>query len=143
MTQKTKNEKVYRSPSTGIECDSAQYIAEVMCQRKAIKDKIPSLEFKFWNKSQKQNYQAQIVAARRLINEFGEKAVLEFLKNNQFIYSLGRYNSPKFIKDGIKKCVKNNSPKEPIIKYEVEESSSRKSRQKGNLFNKIKKAQDG
>jgi hypothetical protein len=81
-------------------CDSAQYIAEIMCRRRAIKDG-NNLAFKFWNKTQKTAYQAQIVAARKLIKEFGEKAVLSYLNKNERIYSLGHYTPLGFVKEGI------------------------------------------
>lgn len=83
-------------------CDSAQYIAELICQRKAVKDG-NNLAYKFWNKAQKDDYKAQVVAARRLIAEFGDKAVFNYLNGwGKNVYSLGRYTPLKFVKDGVR-----------------------------------------
>ena len=100
MTQEKKLEKVFKSPSTGVMCDAAQYIAELMCLRKAEKDNKGNLSFKFWNKSQKKSYQAQIVATHRLIDEFGEKVLLAFINSEKGkkIYSLGFYHPLDFVK---------------------------------------------
>lgn len=149
MDQKKENAKVYKSPSTGQLCDSAQYLAELMCYRRAEKDQISGLEYKFWNKSMKDTYKAQIVAARRLISQFGEKNVIYYINQNKGIYSLGHYRSPKFIVDGIAKVQKlsvNNTPS-PIedVQETVQETSApvkRKSQIKSNLFTSIKKAEN-
>ena len=51
MAQKKDNTKKLKSISTGDLCSAAQYVAEVVCLRKAEKDNTGSLEYKFWNKS--------------------------------------------------------------------------------------------
>lgn len=124
MTQSKNTEKLYTSPSTGQKCDVAQYIAELMCQRTAKKDEKPSLEYKFWNRSQKSFYQAQVVCARRLVEKYSPESVLSFLNRNPKIYSLGRYNPVKFIDTGIAKefnKIKNSTPKVE----KVDENSNR------------------
>ena len=100
MDQEKKLEKVFKSPSTGVMCNAAQYAAELMCLRKAEKDNKGNLAFKFWNKSQKKSYQAQIVAAHRLIEEFGDKVLIAFINSEKGkkIYSLGFYHPLDFVK---------------------------------------------
>lgn len=105
MTHQRKKGKAYKSPSTGQACDAAQYIAEVVCTRKSEKKNTGNLGYKFWNKSHKDEYQGQIVAARRLMKEFGEKTVISFLtspKGNN-IYSLGFFTPLPFVKQAIAK----------------------------------------
>lgn len=147
MDQKKENAKVYKSPSTGQLCDSAQYIAELMCYRRAEKDQIAGLEYKFWNKSMKDTYKAQVVSARRLIAQFGEKSVIYYLNQNKNIYSLGHYRSPKFIIDGIAKVKLKNIDIQPEADVDklVEDQvapARRKPQVKSNLFTSIKKAEN-
>jgi hypothetical protein len=145
MTQKNLTAKLYVSPSTGEACDAAQYIAELVCQRKAVKDG-NNLAYKFWNKTQKNDYQAQIVAARRLINEFGDKAVLAYLNNNPRIYSLGRYTPLAFVKDGIRAEKIKLDAAEPqiieVVEYQepVTIAPKKQFNKGGSLLSKIRKA---
>jgi hypothetical protein len=89
----------YTSPSTGEPCTVNQYLAEVVCTRKAKKEG-NDLAFKFWNKKQKTNYQATIVAVGKLVKEFGEKEVASyFLKDGSHIYSVGWYTPHAWIKE--------------------------------------------
>lgn len=67
MTQKKSNTQKYRSISTRQPCSAAQYCAELVCIRKRERDNKGSLEFKFWNKSQKEEYETQIRLASKLI----------------------------------------------------------------------------
>jgi hypothetical protein len=112
MTQEKKLDKVFKSPSTGTMCDAAQYIAEIMCLRKAEKENKGSLAYKFWNKSQKKAYQAQIVAAKRLITSFGVDVVIAFINSEKGkkIYSLGFYNPLPFVKEMLEQFAETYQP---------------------------------
>ena len=117
MTHQRKKGKAFKSPSTGQPCDAAQYIAETMLHKKAERFNSGALGYKFWNKSQKQAYQGQVVAARRLIKEFGEKAVLEYINSPQAkkVFSLGFFTPLKFVKEGVaqfKKIIDNREAKQ-------------------------------
>ena len=58
---RTENSK-YKSPSTGDFCTSAQYVAEIICQRQAKHEKAGTLPYKFWNKGKWKNiYVRQII----------------------------------------------------------------------------------
>lgn len=105
MTHQRKIGKAYKSPSTGQPCDAAQYIAEVVCIRKSETKNTGNLGYKFWNKAHKDEYQGQIVAARRLMKEFGEKTVISFLTSpkGSNIYSLGFFTPLPFVKKAIAK----------------------------------------
>lgn len=146
MTQKKSIEKRFKSLSTGQDCDCAQYVAEVMCYRKAAKDQVPGLEYKFWNKSRKAEFQAQIVSARRLITTFGEDALLYYINNEgKNLYSLGRFNSPKFVIEGLTRAfnrVKYISSQRAVTEYkEPQHPTNTKKRKNNGLFSKIRKAE--
>ena len=148
MTPQRKKGKAFKSPSTGQSCDAAQYIAEIMFHRKAERSNSGALGYKFWNKGQKEAYQGQIVAARRLIKEFGEKAVLEYINSPKAkkVFSLGFFSPLKFVKEGVaqtKKIIDNrearlqkSSSEEPVILDSKQ--LPRKPFGKKNLFSKLK-----
>ena len=100
MTQKKLNIQKYKSISTGQPCDAAQYASELVCTRRRERENKGSLEFKFWNKSQKEEYQTQIRIAHKLINKYGERSLVSYLNspNGKNVYSLGfLHKSKKFV----------------------------------------------
>lgn len=87
--------KNFRSPSTGEPCTGAQYVAEIICQRIATKDKVGTLGYKFWNKpSWKKIYIRQVALANKFVKEFGEDIFVRFINSRQGkrVYSLGQRN---------------------------------------------------
>ena len=108
-----KLQKLYRSPSTGQECTSAQFIAEVITTRN-IKRKLEQLDpaYKYWNKQHKKDYQICIIAANKLIDEFGEKEVVAYILKDNFgkkLYSLGYYHPYAWLKESISNFIKKNT----------------------------------
>lgn len=105
MTHERRLGKAYKSPSTGQNCDAAQYIAELMCLRRSEFQNSGNLGYKFWNKSHKESYKGQIVAAKRLIQQFDEKLLISFINSPQGkkIYSLGFFKPLDFVVEAIKK----------------------------------------
>ena len=88
MAKQRSQASRFKSPSTGEYCTAAQYIAEVLVQRKAEKDNKGSLAYKFWNKTRKKQYSLQIQKVHQLISEFGERAVYDYIINkNKRVYS--------------------------------------------------------
>lgn len=150
MTQPKKTDKVFKSPSSGVMCSAAQYIAEVMCLRKAERDNEGSLAYKFWNKSQKKAYQAQIVAAQKLISEFNEDILLAFINSTegQKIYSLGFYNPLPFVKEMLAKFSRTYKPIQTIIeeakpKIDVEQKPRKVFvEKKKSIFSKLKEVEN-
>lgn len=138
MTQLKKLEKVFKSPSTGIMCNAAQYVAEIMCIRKAEKENKGNLAFKFWNKSQKKSYQGQIVAAHRLIDEFGDKVLISFINSEKGknIYSLGFYHPIPFVKEMLKNFA--STFQEPTIIEEAKEKIDVNQKQRTSFVGKKK-----
>jgi hypothetical protein len=91
--EQTENSR-YRSPSTGDFCTAAQYLAELICQRQATRDKIGTLPYKFWNNSKwKKVYIRQVALANKLIKSYGDDFV-RFIKSKSGsrIISLGARN---------------------------------------------------
>jgi hypothetical protein len=159
MYQKNENIQKYKSCSTGEPCTAAQYIAELVCIRKREKDNTGNLEYKFWNKSQKDEYQIQIRVANKLINKYSIEAVLHYLNtaHGKKTYSLGFLHSSKkfvliskYVEDYIKISfeiteAEKQKPKKVIDTESIDklEYTTRPKNLKTTLLNKIRKAENG
>jgi aminoglycoside N3'-acetyltransferase len=131
-------------------CSTAQYLAELMCLRRAERNNEGNLAFKFWNKSQKKSYQAQIVSVNRLIKQFGEDCVIEYLmKENTRVFSTGFYHPHKWLADEIKsfKVKFDKRPKPKKVEEDFDkidtEAKPRKQYKKKNLFNTLRNIDNG
>jgi hypothetical protein len=152
MTQKKENEKKYKSISTGQPCNAAQYLAELVCTRKAERENKGSLAYKFWNKEE--SYQIQVRVAHKLIKKYGEKPIFHFLNSpsGKRIYSLGFLHKNKkfvipldFVKEGIEKSKKITDANELVEKKVVNlpqgEFIPKKTKaNKNSLLSKLRKA---
>lgn len=79
-TEKSKYPSRY-SPQGWV--SAAQYITEVICEKKAQKDKT-DLPIKFWEIEEwKSYYRYQITLANKLVKEFGEESVVAALKDSR------------------------------------------------------------
>jgi hypothetical protein len=142
MAKQRSQASRFKSPSTGEYCTAAQYIAEVLVQRKAEKDNKGSLAYKFWNKTRKKQYSLQIQKVHQLISEFGERAVYDYIINkNKRVYSA----APKWVKDEIKKHKKllSSKPKpkqSDIIEVEKDNVNVKPRKSFGNksLFSRLR-----
>lgn len=156
MTQKKENIRKYKSLSTGEPCTAAQYVAEIICKRKREKENKGSLEFRFWSKSHKEEYQTQIRLANNLIKKHGVDALLHFLNSpkGSRTYSLGFLHSSKkfvivskYVKEAIKDSErivqeeKNKTKK--VIEVEELEYKPRTGPTRNTLLNKLRKAENG
>lgn len=152
MDQKNSNIQKYKSISTGQPCSAAQYAAELVCIRKREKENKGSLEFKFWNKSQKQEYETQIRAAWKLIDKFNEKSLIRYLNgpSGNNVYALGFLHKSKqfvillsFVEAGVKKIFEELKEQEKVEKKTIEiekvDTFNRKSRPINNKFSKLRK----
>lgn len=158
MTQKKKNIQTFKSVSTGEPCTASQYIAEIVCMRKRDKQNVGSLEYKFWNKSQKDEYQIQIRVANKIIKKYNSKALLHYLNSpkGKKTYSLGFLHSSKkfvlvskFVETGVAKSFKiieeqELKPKKIIdVGDGVKSFKPRRLQAGNNLLTKIRKAENG
>lgn len=152
MDQKNSNTQKYKSISTGQPCNAAQYAAELVCIRKRQKENKGNLEFKFWNKSQKENYETQVRAAWKLINKFDEKSLIRYLTSpsGNNIYSLGFLHKSKkfilllsFVEKGVgetfEKLKEEEKQEKKVIKIEEVNIFNRKSKPSKNAFSKLRK----
>lgn len=154
MDQKNSKAQNYKSLSTGQPCNAAQYCAELVCLRKRERENKGSLEFKFWNKSQKEQYQTNIRVANILINKYNEKALVRYLNSpsGKNIYSLGFLHKSKkfvlalnFVDEGVGKCfemlksqdakpkAKQEEPKKELV-FKPKKTKAKKN----SLFSKLR-----
>lgn len=120
MSKQQTDLKKYRSPSTGDFCTAAQYIAEIICQRIADKDKLGTLAYKFWNQDKwKKTYIRQVSLANKLVKEYGDDFV-RFIKSKsgKFVLSLGMRD----IKQRFEKFRKTLDNPDPDDTIEVKKS---------------------
>jgi hypothetical protein len=158
MTQKKETIRTFRNSSTGEACTPAQYIAEIVCIRKREKENKGSLEYKFWNKSQKDEYQTQIRVANKIIKKYSTEALLHFLNSpkGRRTYSLGFLHSSKkfvliskYVDKGVGESfeILEEQSRKPKKIIEIEEDGliyKPKERKTTNtLLNKLRKAQNG
>lgn len=142
MARQRSQSSRFKSPSTGEYCTIGQYIAEILVQRKAERENVGSLSYKFWNKTQKKEYTRQVQSVSKLISTFGESAVFDYIINiSKRVYSA----SPKWVKDEIAKHKKyiDKQPKKDYVKVaEVNKenitSQPRKTFGRKTLFTKLR-----
>lgn len=92
-------EKYPSKYSSGKQVSAAQYITELICERKAAMDK-KDLHHRFWlNKEWSRFFRDQIASAHKLINKYGDRAVVRALNNKKAerIYSLRAPHLPGII----------------------------------------------
>jgi hypothetical protein len=91
--------------SNGKSVSAAQYITEMICEKKAKKDKL-DLHYRFWlNKEWSSFYKNQISSAHKLLDKYDEMAIIKALSSSKTnnIYSL-RY-------PGLEAIIKNEEEK--------------------------------
>lgn len=118
MSKKRTENSKYRSPSTGDYCTGAQYLAEIICQRCADKDKVGTLPYKFWNLPKwNKLYIRQVGLANKLVKKYGD-GFITFVKSKKGnkILSLGM----KGIEDQYKRYAYSSPEKSlEIVKIET------------------------
>lgn len=140
------SEKYPSKYSNGKLVSAAQYITEMICERKAIKDKT-DLHYRFWLQKKWQIfYRNQIASANKLVKEYDPKAVIAALNsaNGKKIYSLRAPHLPDMIKYQSELIHKNKDKttvrKNNIIKNaeEVLFQTSKNRANKNNILSKLK-----
>lgn len=87
MSKQTKKSRYPSRYSTNKFVTAAQYITELICEKKAKQDK-KELPLKFWDLPEwNKYYRQQIVAANQLLKQYKEKAVIAALKNPKSFYT--------------------------------------------------------
>ena len=109
---------VYPSKYTERKVGPSQYLADVVMERIASKEK-KSLPYKYWNNSEwKKQYLHQVTAAGKLLREHDCLSIMEFLRSpkGRNILSLGLR---KQILDGVRALQKQKNISQAL--YEIED----------------------
>lgn len=147
MAKRKRSEKSkYKHESTGDHCTCAQYVAAIMCQRKAESENQGSLPYKFWNKKPWDwTYKKQLFKANKILKDFSESALVKAVNSDDFrgIFSL---NHPKVI-GIIRKYELLLREQESKPKQEIEITKKPKVRKKSyggkNILNKLRNLENG
>ena len=76
--------KNYKHKTTGQPCNSAQYIAEIVCLREAEKANVGRPAYALWNTEKwKKKYQSQVTKAYQLLNSLRVKNLEYLIKDAQ------------------------------------------------------------
>lgn len=118
---------------------AGQYLAELMCERKAKSEK-KELPIRFWQEKGTKWYKYfcfQVVVSHRIIKKYGETHVIEAILDNKFIYSL----TPKWVSEHIEQFEPKKKSKEKAnIKLPENPNSTGQARKRNN--NIITKLED-
>ena len=145
MSKQRTNVSKFRSPSTGDFCTEAQYVAEILCQRQAKKEKVGNLAYKFWNQGKwKKIYIRQISLSNKLIKEFGEGVLIRFINSREGsdIFSLGMKTIKNKI-ENFKKSLDKQSSQEIIEVTRTDIDQKRKTFGQKTLIQKLKEIDNG
>lgn len=129
--------------SNGKDVTAAQYLAELICERLAKKNKC-DLHYRFWlNTEWEKEYKGQIAAANKLLNKFDIKHIIAALStfHGQKIYSLrAPHLVDMIIKESNKPVIHSQLKTTSIDRHN---NSSGKKYNKTNILDKLKDIDDG
>jgi hypothetical protein len=112
----------YKSRYTDRLVTVAQYLAELVCERQAKKEKT-DLFFHFWQHPRwKRTFLYQVQLANGLLKLYAEEAILTALKKNPGIYSLNANFLDPLIQAEQEKCViaqEKEQPHQPLPEVNV------------------------
>jgi hypothetical protein len=139
MSQSNKYLSKY---SNGKSVSAAQYITELICERKASKDK-QDLHYRFWASPKWQAfYKNQIASAHKLLKSFPDKAIIRALLTDEGkkIYSLRAPHLPDIIKKEAALLEKENTVLTKSLERKTDVSFSKSSNlnTKNNIISKLK-----
>lgn len=126
---KSDNKKYPSKYSNGKLVSAAQYITEIICEKKAKKDK-KDLHYRFWvSKEWALYYRNQIASAHTLLSKYSETAIIKGLNNpkSEKIYSLRAPHLPAIIEQ-----------EQKLLESQNQELSINLERPKEVIFNKSK-----
>lgn len=135
----TTNKKYLSKYSNGKSVSAAQYITEIICEHKAIKDR-KDLHYRFWTTPYwNKFYKDQIASAIKLLKSYDVEDIIGALKDNrgQKIYSL---RAP-FLKPIIEEISQTNKKKNQILSKDfdrTEKTDFRKHIPSSNIISKLK-----
>ncbi len=146
MKKRKRSEKSkYTHESTGEYCTCAAYVAEIMCKRNAENRNEGSLPYKFWSTSKwKWTYQKQVIAANKMIEKFGEKALVKAVNSPEFnrIFSLNHPKCSSIINRYKLLLIQEENNKQEL-QVKTDPKRRKKSYGKKNLLSKLRKYENG
>lgn len=132
--------------SNGKTVSAAQFITEIICENKAIREK-KDLHYKFWtNKEWANFYKNQIASAHKLLKKYDASAIIKGLKNTKArnIYSLRAPHLIPIIEQ--EQAVLDSQPsvqKNYDDSRQVENIKFRKNIQSKNIISKLREIDNG
>jgi hypothetical protein len=126
--------------SNGKEVSAAQYITEIICEKKAKIDK-KDLHHRFWlNKEWSAFYRNQISSAHKLLQKYSDTAIVRGLNNPQAakIYSLRAPHLVPIIEDEQKKLENENTSITLDLNRPKNIKFGPKNKTNKNIFSKLK-----
>lgn len=130
--------------SNGKTVSAAQYIAELICERKAKKQK-KDLHYRFWlSEEWEKEYKGQIAAAHKLLKKYDAAAIIEALNSIQGIkiYSLRAPHLDDIILKVSESRAKRPQPKLKNIERNLFDKG-RVETKKTNILDKLKEIDNG
>jgi hypothetical protein len=124
---------------------AAQYITEMICEKKAKMDK-QDLHHRFWtNKVWAGFFRNQIASANKLIKKYGEKAVIRALKNPKCekIYSLRAPHLVPIIEQEASMLEKENNTLTKNLERKDNISHRQNIKGKSNILSKLEDIDNG
>lgn len=121
----SKGKKYPSRYSNGKKVTAAQYIAELMCEKQAQKEK-KELPQKFWEHAAwKKPYKNQLYAAYGLLKIYDEKAIIKALKSKEAygVYSLRAPSIDRLIKQEQEELKRQKN--KPSVEIERKDTSSK------------------
>jgi hypothetical protein len=140
------SDKKYPSKySNGKLVSAAQYITEIICEKKAKREK-KDLHFRFWTtKEWEMYYRNQIASSHQLLKKYDEVAIIKGLNNpkSEKIYSLRAPHLIPIIEE--EQTILNNQNKElslSLQRIKTEEVEFNRAKSKTNIVSKLKGLDD-
>jgi hypothetical protein len=124
---------------------AAQYITEIICEKKAKIDK-EDLHHRFWtNKKWSSFFRNQIATANQLVSKYGEKAVIRALKNpkTERIYSLRAPHLLPIIEQEAEIVSKENSALTKSLERKENVSHRQSANNPKNILSKLEDIDNG
>lgn len=146
MKKRKRTEKSkYKHESTGEYCTCSAYVAEIMCKKNAENRNEGSLPYKFWNtKKWKWTYQRQVIAANKMIEQFGERALVRAVNSKEFnsIFSLNHPKCYGIIRRYELLLIEEDKNKQKL-EVKTDPKRRKKSYGKKNLLSKLRQYENG
>jgi len=111
----------YKHKTNGKDCNAAQYIAEMVCIRKAESENVGRPAYALWNTKKWKNYfRSQVTMAYNLLKNYTDKAIINALNSykGKKIYSLRVKFLEPIIKSEQNKLNKIETYRKPAKEYE-------------------------